>query len=84
MFEKQCINLASKPCFILWKFTGRFHKLDHGPAKNMMLYGSHQPPDYNLSNIRTKVHIIYGTNDHLVKSEVCVCANKKYFFLARF
>lgn len=55
-----------------WKFTGRFHKLDYGVAKNMILYGSQQPPEYNLSNIRTKVHIIYGTNDYLVKAEVRV------------
>lgn len=53
------------------KFTGRFHKLDHGPDINMILYGSVQPPEYNLTNIRTKVHVIYGTNDYLVKAEVC-------------
>lgn len=45
-----------------------------------MLYGSHLPPEYNLSNIRTKVHIIYGTNDHLVKSEVSICVKIHIFF----
>lgn len=50
--------------------TGRFHKLDHGPSKNLKLYGNRRVPDYNLTNIQTKVHILYGTNDFLVKPEV--------------
>lgn len=49
---------------------GRFQKFDHGPSKNMELYGSTRPPEYNMSNIRTKIHIIYGTNDNFVQPEV--------------
>lgn len=50
--------------------TGLFHKFDHGPLNNLKLYGSKKPPEYNLSNIQTKMHIIYGTNDYLVRQEV--------------
>lgn len=36
----------------------------------MAIYGSTKPSEYNVSNIHTKYHIIYGTNDNLVKPEV--------------
>lgn len=34
------------------------------------MYGSVKPPDYNLSNIRVKLHVIYGINDYVARSEV--------------
>lgn len=36
----------------------------------MRLYKSPKPPEYNLSNVQTKVHIIFGTDDFLVRQEV--------------
>lgn len=36
----------------------------------MILYRNAKPPEYNLSRIQTKVHIMYGQNDYLVKAEV--------------
>lgn len=56
---------------IHYKSIGRFQKYDHGPSMNMLVYKNPKPPEYNLSNIQTKVHIIYGQNDHIVKAEVC-------------
>lgn len=61
--------------------VGRFQKFDYGPKKNMELYQSVKPPEYNLSNVRTKVHIIYGTNDYVVSPEVCF---KIYFYFNDF
>lgn len=49
---------------------GRFQKLDHGLTTNLKLYGIQQPPEYNLSNIQTKIHIIYGTNDYVISPVV--------------
>lgn len=66
MFEN---NVAC--VFFLLVFLGRFQKFDYGPSKNMKLYKSRKPPEYNLSNVKTKVHIIYGTNDYLVDPAVC-------------
>lgn len=55
---------------ILNVFIGRFQKFDYGPTKNTEKYGSIKPPEYNVSNISTKIHLIYGTNDNLVNPEV--------------
>lgn len=64
-------------CVTMFQFNfvtsaGKFHKLDYGSSKNLKLYGSRKPPEYNLTNIRTKVHIMYGTHDLLVREEVNV------------
>lgn len=48
----------------------RFQKFDHGPKINLKKYGNINPPSYNFSNIRTRLHIIYGTHDALVLREV--------------
>lgn len=63
--------------FFFCVFAGRFQKFDYGPSKNMKLYKSRKPPEYNLSNVKTKVHIIYGTNDYLVDPAVC-CARSRH------
>lgn len=49
---------------------GKFQKYDHGTEENLKLYGVATPPEYNLSNIKTKVHIMYGSNDYLVPKAV--------------
>lgn len=36
----------------------------------MKLYGTQEPPEYNLSNINTKIHLMYGSNDYVVRMEV--------------
>lgn len=36
----------------------------------MEMYGSQEPPEYDLSKITTKIHILYGTNDRIAPPEV--------------
>lgn len=50
--------------------SGRFQKYDHGPEENLKLYGVENPPEYNLSNIRTNVHLVDGGNDYVVLDTV--------------
>lgn len=49
---------------------GKFHRFDHGPDENMMLYQSPTPPLYNLSNVETKMHLMFGSHDSLVSPKV--------------
>ncbi|XP_055308819.1 lipase 1-like, partial [Sitodiplosis mosellana] len=50
--------------------TGKFHKFDYeDEAKNMEMYGSQLPPEYDLSKITTKIHMLYGSNDFLAPLE---------------
>ncbi|XP_055301156.1 lipase 3-like [Sitodiplosis mosellana] len=50
--------------------SGRFQKFDYGSTENLKLYGTPNPPEYNYSNIKTKIHIMYGTHDYLVMQKV--------------
>lgn len=49
---------------------GSFLKYDHGATENLKLYGSKRPPEYNLSNVRTNVQLMYGTQDFLASESV--------------
>lgn len=51
--------------------SGHFHRYDHGDSENMQLYHTLMPPMYNLSNIQTRLHLMFGSNDNLVSPEVC-------------
>ena len=48
--------------------TGRFAKFDHGLVRNLQLYGSSQPPEYNLTSISfsNPLTVIYSDNDWFV------------------
>lgn len=47
--------------------SNRFQKFDHGILKNMQVYGSQSPPEYNLSSITHRaMHVIYSDNDWFV------------------
>ncbi len=48
--------------------TGRFAKFDHGLVKNLQLYGSSQPSEYNLISITfsNPLTVIYSDNDWFV------------------
>lgn len=65
-YQINFINFVSTVTLLL----GTFQQYDHGPNENLRFYGSEVPPEYNLSNIRTKIHILYGTNDALIPSKV--------------
>lgn len=43
-----------------------FQKFDYGVERNMLVYGSEQPPKYNLSAVNIPVVAIYGRNDGMV------------------
>ncbi|CAK1590788.1 unnamed protein product [Parnassius mnemosyne] len=49
--------------------AGRFQKYYYGPSKNLELYGSVQPPLYNLNRTNIPVVLIYSENDILVDSK---------------
>ncbi|CAK1590782.1 unnamed protein product [Parnassius mnemosyne] len=49
--------------------SGKFQKYDYGPSKNEGVYGTVQPPLYNLNRINIPVVLIYGKNDVLVDSK---------------
>lgn len=50
--------------------TGKFQKFHYNETKNMEMYGSQQPPEYDLSKITANIHILYGTNDRIAPAEV--------------
>ncbi|KAJ2952329.1 hypothetical protein O0L34_g4613 [Tuta absoluta] len=41
----------------------RFQQYDHGPTKNLELYGFSCPPEYDLNKVTMKVELIVGQND---------------------
>ncbi|XP_055375743.1 lipase 3-like [Condylostylus longicornis] len=45
--------------------SGKFRQYDYGYIQNFMKYGSLNPPEYRLENVRTKVALHYSTNDWL-------------------
>ncbi|XP_034236271.1 lipase 3-like isoform X2 [Thrips palmi] len=46
-----------------------FRQYDHGPKRNRELYGTPEPPQYNLTAIRTPVYIYLAKNDILCQKE---------------
>lgn len=46
--------------------TGRFRQYDHGKKQNLKIYGSEQPPDYNLTKVLVSIAYLYGEHDELV------------------
>lgn len=57
---------------LICKILGEFKQYDHGPKENMRIYGVEIPPAYNLSNVRTQIHIIYGGNDRIIFPAVSI------------
>ncbi|XP_046665250.1 lipase 1-like isoform X2 [Homalodisca vitripennis] len=45
--------------------SGRFQWYNWGPEENLAVYGSREPPDYDLSLITAPVSLHYSTNDPL-------------------
>ncbi|XP_029170659.1 lipase 3-like isoform X2 [Nylanderia fulva] len=45
--------------------SGNFRKYDYGAKANLKLYGSTQPPKYNLERVKVPVAIFYSDNDLL-------------------
>jgi len=45
--------------------SGKFRQFDYGHAKNLQIYNTSEPPDYNLANITTPIALFYAENDWL-------------------
>lgn len=45
--------------------SGKFCQYDYGRAKNLQIYNTPEPPDYNLASITTPIAIFYAENDWL-------------------
>lgn len=60
----------SEHFYIHYYIPGKFQKYDHGSSENVHIYGSETPPEYDLSKITTKIHLIYGGNDWLIPPKV--------------
>ncbi|XP_015605713.1 lipase 3 isoform X2 [Cephus cinctus] len=45
--------------------SGTFRQYDYGVTKNLKLYGSMHPPNYNLEKVKVPVSIFYSENDFL-------------------
>ncbi|KAI8434022.1 hypothetical protein MSG28_012173 [Choristoneura fumiferana] len=43
--------------------SGNLAQYDYGVEKNMLLYGTSEPPEYNLSKVTAKMVLLYGEND---------------------
>lgn len=58
--------------FLIFKLVslGQFSEYDYGPVKNMKIYGSEEPPEYNISKITTPVALFYAKNDKFVSISV--------------
>ncbi|XP_029178096.1 lipase 3-like [Nylanderia fulva] len=46
--------------------SGKFCQYDYGCAKNLLIYNSVEPPDYDLSKIMVSIALFYGPGDTLV------------------
>ncbi|CAK1590795.1 unnamed protein product [Parnassius mnemosyne] len=42
-----------------------FQKFDYGPSRNLQMYGTVQPPPFNLSAVIVPIVVIHGRNDFL-------------------
>ncbi|XP_060532393.1 lipase 3-like isoform X2 [Cylas formicarius] len=45
--------------------NGCFQQYDYGSKKNLIYYGTKTPPQYNLTNIKQNIFLMYGQNDWL-------------------
>ncbi|XP_025265052.1 lipase 1 [Camponotus floridanus] len=49
--------------------SGKFRKYDHDRVKNLLIYNSMEPPNYNLSNTTVPIALFYANNDLFVSIE---------------
>ncbi|ODM89842.1 Lipase 3 [Orchesella cincta] len=45
-----------------------FRKYDYGSERNLLKYGSTQPPHYNMEKVAAPTYLFYGENDNMVTS----------------
>ncbi|XP_025265049.1 LOW QUALITY PROTEIN: lipase 3 [Camponotus floridanus] len=49
--------------------SAKFRKYDYGRVKNLLIYNSTEPPNYDLSNIAVPVALFYADNDWIISTE---------------
>ncbi|CAL8131293.1 unnamed protein product [Orchesella dallaii] len=61
-------NLSLKVLFhgIQRLHTCEFLRYDYGEKRNLLEYGTKDPPSYNMGNVRVPLHIFSGESDNLV------------------
>lgn len=52
--------------------SGLFRKFDYKRSANLRIYGQAEPPEYDLSNVMTKLFVYYGARDFVTPSKVIV------------
>lgn len=62
--------------FLQSKFSKKFRKYDFGKIRNLEIYNSTSPPDYELNNFIAPAYIYCGETDALVSRPVS--GNKVY------
>ncbi|XP_012537855.1 lipase 3 isoform X3 [Monomorium pharaonis] len=62
---KQLVHYAQLIKSGTFFFSGKFKQYDHGILKNLKVYGSLNPPTYDLSKVKTPTHLYYSENDWL-------------------
>ncbi|RXG72447.1 hypothetical protein Avbf_08469 [Armadillidium vulgare] len=45
--------------------AGRFQHFDYGSEENTKRYGQEAAPEYDLTKVTAKVHLLWGMNDYL-------------------
>lgn len=48
--------------------SGKFRQYDYGHRKNLLIYNTTEPPEYNLANITVPIALFYADNDWLASS----------------
>ncbi|XP_029176125.1 uncharacterized protein LOC114944406 isoform X2 [Nylanderia fulva] len=56
--------------FIQLSQASKFRRYDYGREKNLLIYNSSEPPDYNLTNTTLPIALFYAPGDLLVNSVV--------------
>ncbi|XP_025265048.1 lipase 3 isoform X2 [Camponotus floridanus] len=49
--------------------SGKFRKYEYSRVKNLLIYNSMNPPNYDLSNITIPVALFYANNDWLISTK---------------
>jgi lysosomal acid lipase/cholesteryl ester hydrolase len=53
-----------------WIVNGKFNYFDYGRTKNFLMYGTEEPPQYNLSNVQSPILTFVAENDYLTSKNV--------------
>lgn len=64
MLETVIVNIS------ILIFSERFQRFDYGSEKNLEVYNSTTPPQFNLSKISVPLSFFYGDNDLLADPKV--------------